>query len=246
VGSSARRAPSLVSHFVHLVEIPREPRRIPRRFVEEPLPVSRCRFLRGLVASTLLASGCESFEKPAFNGEEGANGAPLIVIPFRSLEKQLWFGEFKRGERVANLMKDWARANASDPNILEGSDVQAIVSTARDWKSDEIRAEDWKTLCQSSGAQYLIEGAVGEIELRRPEVVGFYDASIRARIRVINLRTARLAYEGEAEARYGTQDLDRGILIDVPSSENDPKVEQLLLELLAENVGKLLFGYYAE
>lgn len=209
-----------------------------------------CRSARGfalpLALASVLAVGCQEFQRPAFNRGEGANDSPLIVVSFREPKRYLGYGESERGKRVADLIKYWARENAVSPAILEGEDVEHVLTRVRDWTAEDLRSEDWKRLTTGLGARYVLAGEIDPPRLRQRRVVGFYDAQVEAKFRVIDVVSGRVAYEGVAVGEYGSGDLSLDLITDTPDYENDPRVEDRLLRSLAERIGKDLYGYYAD
>jgi len=195
---------------------------------------------------SLGAIGCQEFERPSFNRREGANDAPLLVVPFREPSRHLWYGESPRGNRLAEHLKRWARENALSPVILEGDDVTVTLERVRDWTQGDLRTEDWKRLTTGLGARFVVEGEIQEPKLRSERVVGLYDAELTAKFRVLDVVNGRVAFESTAQGKYGGGEASLDMITDVPDRRNDAAVEERLLRALAEQIGKELYGSYVD
>jgi len=205
------------------------------------------RFPTALIVSLLglILVGCADFHNPAFNAEVGANGATVLFVPFRESRKKLWHGESELGKRLVAAVKAWARENAEEPSALEGRDLREVLEHVKDWTENRIRISDWQSLAGGLGVKYVVEGDIVEFSLRNPKVYGVYDGRAVAEFRVINIVSGKLSYEGETRpATYGKgRDM---ITMDSPSSENDARVTERLTSRLAAEIGRDLYGYYAD
>ena len=193
----------------------------------------------------LFACGCPHFQRPAFNGETGLNGAAVLVVPFGEPGRNLWYGESPRGRLLALAIKNWARENAVDAHFVEGREMDQVLATVGGWTRERITAGDWRSIAGGLGVQYVIEGNLKSLSLRQPTVIGLYDAKATADYRVINVLSGKISYEAPArETRFGG---GREMHVaDSPGSEGDALIERRLLERLAEEIGKDLYGYYED
>jgi len=195
----------------------------------------------------VVATSCSTYHAPRFNQGVGANGVVTLIVPFRESLNERWYGESETGKELALMVRDWANENAADPNVVDfaSADAAQVIERLRDdWHKDSISADEWRTLVASLGVTYVVEGDLGRLRLQDPRTIGVYDASLEAEFRVINVLRGTVAYRGRRAGTYagGHEGHDR-ILMRAPSGESDRRVRHVVIENLAEQIGKDLYGY---
>ncbi|MEM7234759.1 MAG: hypothetical protein AAF517_21445 [Planctomycetota bacterium] len=203
-------------------------------------------FLRiALIASSLaVISGCTSFQKAPYNKGVGSQKSLTFIVPFQESKKHLWYGESRRGIDLANRVKHWARENGDNVVILEGSQLTDAMRWVTEVTQEEISPSDWQTNMRGFGVKYVVVGDLGKTRLRSRNVHGVYDAQVAANFRVINAESGHIAYDGRLVGKYDEK-LGWQVMA-APSGEKDREVAARVMQDLATEIGKVLYGYWPE
>jgi hypothetical protein len=183
--------------------------------------------------------GCRTFEKPKFDVADRR----ILLVPFRdlALPHGHGYGESPRGRRVIENFRHWTEKNF-EPRFADG---EAVVRALREWTKEKITSKDWQRLLMGIDADMVLLGDIVDLKLKDPRAIGFYKGSIVARYSLIDARTGRVAYPPTEVKQEWPPPKD----LDVPFLELSTKPEEIetgLLRVVAEQVGKDLFGYYSE
>lgn len=190
--------------------------------------------------------GCHHFEAPEFRRPDGANGKEVLVIPFGEPSRRRWYTESERGDRLVKSFKTWANANADDPRFAEGPSAERVIRVVRnEWVKESISGREWADLTRGLGIDYVLVGNVGKTELRQPEVIGLYRATMEIDIEVFDVVRGKRVFEKSLTVRH-TSDQGGGPLADLAGFENDKQVESRLISEAGKRIGQELYGYYPD
>ena len=202
------------------------------------VPVSFC--LLALVA--LAASGCHSPEPAKFNQGLGASEDPTLIVPFSERVKNRLYGESAHGTFVAEALKNWARVEWR-VDFDESEAVRRVLDSVRDRETDEeLTMPEWQRLTQGLGVRYVVSGDIKKFQLRDPSQIGLIAPSAAVSFRVVDVMNGRTVYATRDKEVRWSADPEK----EVPMAfvgQDLQGVERRLLQRIAEEVGKDLYGY---
>jgi hypothetical protein len=209
--------------------------------------------VRSLLRSSLFAwllfgVSCESTQDANFNQGYGLRDAAVLIVPFAEPRNHRFYGESRKGVYLADSIKAWAARNWS-AHFPGGEAIDKVLERIRDWPKQRIEDEDWLKLVRGlDDIQYLVHGQILETVLSNPNQIAIVSASIRASYSVVDLERQKVIYQlknkrvsfgdyGDLGSRE-TPHIDLG-----PMEGRGKKIEVLLVQKLAEKIGKDFYGY---
>ena len=199
------------------------------------------------LAFTLFAVSCETTQDAGFNQGYGLRDAEVLVVPFAEPRNHRFYGESRKGAYLVDSLKAWAAGNWS-AQFPGGEAVDDVLERVRDWPKERIEDADWMRLVRGLNIHYLVHGQILATELSNPNQIAIVSASIRATYSVVDLQKEKVVYQrrnrrvsfgdyGDLGSRE-TPHIDLG-----PMEGRGKKIEVLLVQKLAEEIGKDLYGY---
>ena len=206
--------------------------------------------LAGVVAAILFGVSCESLQDANFNEGIGLREATVLVVPFSEPRNHRFYGESRKGSYLVDSLTVWAAENWS-AQFSSGETAADTLERIRDWPKERIEDDDWLQLARGLDAQYLLHGQILETELASPDQIGLVAASIRATYTVVDLDRQKVVYQRKNKrvtfGDYGDLGPREIPQIDLgPMEGRGKKIEVLLVQKLAEEIAKDLYGYYRD
>lgn len=192
----------------------------------------------------LFTTGCHEFHDPRWD----ATDYTLLAVPFRDRrDVNGWYLWSKNGKAITAYFKEWVEKNV-DSKLLDSTEARDFLERVEKWsETEEIRNHDWARLVQDVPADLVLVGEINSLTYQRPLEQGIYRGHCEWHYRIY--RTAdgrRVYYSGPRETTFPKQ---QEIEVPINPFEFERKKDGIrrgLLQLVGEEIGKDLYGYFED
>lgn len=190
-------------------------------------------------------SGCTNFQSPKWD----VYGRTLAAVPFadRTAPKgQSWYTFSPRGQAIVRGLKAWVEKHW-DENLEDGHEIDAFLKRVEEWEEPAVK---WGDLVTGLPADLVLVGDITGFRTRQAEQLNIFQGSADVAYSIWDCQTGRRLYSGRIEdIRYpvqGETDIPLSAVSATDFQNREKEIERGLARVIAERIGKDLWGYYED